>query len=696
MPPKQAANAGPQASGNKGNLAPEEILRAVVVADSFNRRFRPLTLKTPRCLLPLVNVPLIEYTLELLATSGVQEVFVVCCSHSDQIKQYIKSSRWGKSVLPTVSVIVSQQLRSMGDVLRDLDAKQVLESDFVLVSGDVVSNVNLTAAIEEHKARRLKDKNAIMTMLMRQASPNHPTRTRGEEELFVLDAKTNECVHYESSARYPVKRKVKLDPQIFKAHDEVLVRNDLIDCQIDICSIEVPALFTENFDYQDIRRDFLRGILESDLLGKTIFTHVLEEGYAARVSTPQMYDAVSKDIMARWTYPLVPDNSFTGKELYRHTRPYIYKEQVTLDGSTELREKVTIGRNTVVGKDTVIQTAVIGRNCTIGEDVWIEQSYMLDDVTIGDHCEITKCIIGSGVVIKDNVVLSKGCVLGDNVVVGPDVVVPPHTKISLEKEEDDYLSDTDSPTQTPHRDDDEVQSTDCFLGDDAVGFVYVDDEDDDDDIDVRNVAAGYLAEAEESAADTDGDQTGAQSDDEDETDWVSEVHQTIERAFAENHTVDIAALELNTLKMAMNITFADLRDTVLPAILARIDTAKPAASTSAIIARWGPLMAKFTHSSADQLHLIGVVSKFCMSAPATRGKAFVFIVRFLYDIEVLEEDVVLRWYAGLPAASDDGLGRLRKWVEPFVTWLQEAEEDSDDDDEDEDDDEDDEEDSDEE
>ena len=68
----------------------EKVLQAVVMADSFNERFMPITLDRPRCLLPLVNVPIIEYTFEFLAVSGVQEVLLFCRSHADQIKQYIK------------------------------------------------------------------------------------------------------------------------------------------------------------------------------------------------------------------------------------------------------------------------------------------------------------------------------------------------------------------------------------------------------------------------------------------------------------------------------------------------------------------------------------------------------------------------------------------------------------------------------
>lgn len=64
-----------------------------MLADSFKTRFRPFTKYTPRCLLPLANTPLIEYTLEFLANSGVEEVYVYCGAnkeHLEQIEAYLQ------------------------------------------------------------------------------------------------------------------------------------------------------------------------------------------------------------------------------------------------------------------------------------------------------------------------------------------------------------------------------------------------------------------------------------------------------------------------------------------------------------------------------------------------------------------------------------------------------------------------------
>jgi translation initiation factor eIF-2B subunit epsilon len=152
------------------NKFTDEILQSVVIADSFNRRFHPLELQ----LLPLANTPLIEYTLECLASNNVDQIIVV--SRSETVKEYIRHSKWSKAPGPEIVLVGSEHYKSVGDVLRDLDEKQLLISDFILVQGDLVSNARLTESLNAHRARRETNKNAIMTMVLKQASSLHPSR----------------------------------------------------------------------------------------------------------------------------------------------------------------------------------------------------------------------------------------------------------------------------------------------------------------------------------------------------------------------------------------------------------------------------------------------------------------------------------------------------------------------------------------
>ena len=195
--------------------------------------------------------------------------------------------------------------------------------------------------------------------------------------------------------------------EVFDKHSELEFRNDLIDCQIDICSIEVLALFTENFDYQDLRKDFVRGILESDLLGKTIFTHILTQEYSCRVTSPHLYDVVSIDMMGRWTFPLVPDLNWTNKtdyELINHHSIYL-ETPIQLAHCARLIENVMIGKDSCVGKESKLVNCVVGKRVQIGSQVTLENAYIMDDVVIENGVIITKSIIGQGCVVGKESIL---------------------------------------------------------------------------------------------------------------------------------------------------------------------------------------------------------------------------------------------------------------------------------------------------
>lgn len=236
-PPKGSATGG---AGVFGSGVEEDILQAVVIADSFNERFMPITLDKPRCLLPLLNVPIIEYTFEFLAISGVQEVILLCRAHADQIKHYVARSRWAKPTSTMhIQIVVAPESMSVGDGLREVDARGLIHGDFILVSGDVLSNMNLARALEIHRKTRTQDKNVIMTMVLKRASPCHRSREHCEGAVFVIDSASKECLAYEPIDSELHTKKLSFDVEKLEGHPELTFRYDLMDCQIDICSLNV-------------------------------------------------------------------------------------------------------------------------------------------------------------------------------------------------------------------------------------------------------------------------------------------------------------------------------------------------------------------------------------------------------------------------------------------------------------------------
>lgn len=78
-----------------------------------------------------------------------------------------------------------------------VDSMSLIRSDpFVLISGDVISNMNLGAVISAHKARRKADKNCIMTMVMKRAAINHRTRELSDDLVIAVDADNGQLLRY--------------------------------------------------------------------------------------------------------------------------------------------------------------------------------------------------------------------------------------------------------------------------------------------------------------------------------------------------------------------------------------------------------------------------------------------------------------------------------------------------------------------
>ncbi|KAL6498836.1 hypothetical protein OROGR_028383 [Orobanche gracilis] len=115
--------------GTGGADADEELtrapLQAILLADSFATLFRPITLERPKVLLPLVNAPMIDYTLSWLESAGVEEVFVFCCAHSKQVIDYLENSTWLDQPNFSVTTIESHNSTSAGDALRLIYEKHV-------------------------------------------------------------------------------------------------------------------------------------------------------------------------------------------------------------------------------------------------------------------------------------------------------------------------------------------------------------------------------------------------------------------------------------------------------------------------------------------------------------------------------------------------------------------------------------------
>ncbi len=474
----------------------KETPTAVLLADSFSCHFSPITLESPKVLQRLANTAMIDYTLEWLVINGIETVYITCCAFADQIKRHLEEAGYMSSSRRKnlhIELIVSTDCRSVGDAMRLLDHKDILKSDFVLVSGDVVTNMDLRGALETHQKRRSKDKMAIMTMVLKGGMRgSHRLRLGDLGALTVMDEEDNRLLKFEERRDEKTDYAgdvnnvnnvcVPLDAGFFDGRRSVTVRTDLIDTGIYICSHEVLMLFSDNFDYQNIRKDFVAGVLSEEELGNKLYVHEVGDRYATRVRNVRCYAAVTRDIIGRWTFPFVPDGNLfsatvggvrgdvggaggnaaarnlellsldrhnslqlSSSTQYAFSKGIVYMDTgVSVARSANVQHSVCVGRGSAIGPGVVVRDSVIGKNCRIGEGAEIVGCVLGDDVMVHRGVEIRDSLLCDGVVINERSVIQPNCILSYNVVIDSGVVVPEASRISLAKPVADYRLDVGS------------------------------------------------------------------------------------------------------------------------------------------------------------------------------------------------------------------------------------------------------------
>ena len=676
----------------------EDVVQAVVIADSFNFRFQPITAERPRALLPLVNRYLIDYTVEFLAFSGVQEIFVYCCAHSDQIKEHIEKCKWNKPSSPVkLHTIVSEDCPSVGDALRDIDAQALIRSDFVLVSGDLVSNMELSEVIAKHKKLREVDKMTVMTNVYKRAYPGHRTRSAEDNILVVTESSTGRVLFCEKPSGK--KGRIDIPVNIFEENDQVEINYDILDCHISVCSPAVPQLFSDNFDYQS-RYHFVRGIIvNEEVLGNTIYGHFISDQYAARVGNLTTYEAVSKDVIHRWVFPLVPDNSAL-EEGYSYGRRNIYlADDISLAFDCILEEDVVVGSGTCVGAQTFITHSSIGRNAKIGKGVRIEGCYIWNNVTIEDNCVLKRSVIASNVHIKSNVSVEAGCMISFNVVVGEGFTVSTGTRLTTCQNvnvtcKDEWGEDEEnSPTPAS------PICVECVEGDVGVGgrgFKWVPPTPDSDDEDVfvekwqlhsQSSSGGELLDDEEVQEEEEEEPTitaatgagrmGSVEKDESVL-FYQEILDNIRSGLADKVTNENTILMINASKHAYNIPINEVPISIIKAVMEGTTPSKSESVEYVLkaVRYFQSLLSHYIKDRSVQISVISTLAELITAKDKAFASVFAKTILELYNLDILEEASIVNWYDHASKQSNPDYAELLKQVKPVIDWLETAEEES--------------------
>jgi mannose-1-phosphate guanylyltransferase/phosphomannomutase len=360
-------------------------VKAVIMAGGEGTRLRPLTASQPKPMLPMANAPMAEHVVNLLRRHGFEEIVVTVGFLASTIRTY-----FGDGSELGVRLVYATEETPLGTAGSVLNARDELDDRFLVISGDVLTDVDLTAMVDFHA------KQGGVATLALQSVENPP-----EFGVVILDA----------------------DGRV----ERFLEKPGWGEVFSDTINTGIYVLEPEVFDWipggraVDFSADVFPLMLEA---GRPLHGYV-GGGYWEDVGTLDAYLRAHTDILDGKVYIDIP-----GFRL----RPDVWLGAgAEIHPSAEIVGPVLIGDNCRIGRGVKLHGhCVLGANVRVGDNTVIERCVIHDNVYIASAVSARGCVIArscdvrQGVHLDDGVILGEGSRVGREAVVGAGVKVYPH------------------------------------------------------------------------------------------------------------------------------------------------------------------------------------------------------------------------------------------------------------------------------
>ncbi|HTU69193.1 MAG TPA: mannose-1-phosphate guanyltransferase [Candidatus Baltobacteraceae bacterium] len=362
-------------------------MKAVVMAGGEGSRLRPLTSRRPKPLAPIANKPVMHHIIELLARHGITEIVATLHYLADEIETYFGD---GSSLGVSIQYVVEDTPLGTAGAVKMAEAK-LRDETFVIISGDAMTDVDLTALIEAHK----RANNAATIALWRVTDPL---------EFGVVIAEDDGRI-----TRFMEK----------PSWGEVF--SDTINTGIYVLEPEIFGYMEPGRNY-DFSKDIFPLLLRD---GKRLGGHVISD-YWADVGNLQQYqqanyDALSGAVRTRRPPDQLAYNVWIGADC-------------SIDPSASISGPVQFGDGVTVGPGAVIEgPSCIGDGSIVEAGATIRRSVLWENVYAGDDAQLTDCTIANRTIVKARASIGEGTVVGERCVIGESAVVRPHLRLWPEK-----------------------------------------------------------------------------------------------------------------------------------------------------------------------------------------------------------------------------------------------------------------------
>jgi mannose-1-phosphate guanylyltransferase len=343
-------------------------MQALILAGGEGTRLRPLTSTIPKPVVPLVGRPFIAYMLQWLRRHGVEDAILGCGFMADAVRDVLGD---GSSLGIRLRYLEEPRPLGTGGALKF--AEEWLDERFFMLNGDVLTDIDLTAQLEQHERTGARATLALYPVDDASAYGLVRCGPDGAVSEFIEKPGLDE-----------------LDTNLINAGAYILER-DVLD--------GMPPAGTN----VSIERE-----LFPTLVGRGLYGYE-SSGYWMDIGTPERYLKATYDILEGKVRTEV------GRELGDHGLALV--DASGLEGRVVAPVLVAAGCS-VAPRAMVGDRSVLGERVTLGERCRVEASVLLAGVTVGAGTTISSSIIGPDVTIGERCHIEGRVMLGEGVKIG--------------------------------------------------------------------------------------------------------------------------------------------------------------------------------------------------------------------------------------------------------------------------------------
>jgi mannose-1-phosphate guanylyltransferase len=332
-------------------------MQALVLAGGEGTRLRPLTLTTPKPVMPLAGRPFLSFMLDWLARHGVDEVLLSCGYMSDEVARVLGDLYRGMRL----RYVIEEEALGTAGPLRLAADEGLLEGRLFVLNGDCLTDLDLTAMLRSHEETGAAATIALAAVDDTSSYGVVPTTETGAVEAFLEKQPGPAPTNRINAGSYV------LEPQVI----EMIPSGRAVSIEREI--------------FPQLVGDGLHGFAFDD--------------YWIDIGTPERYLEATYDLLAGRVESDLPPRDETDSLIH----------EGCITSGARIGPLSVLGRHCSVGDRSVIERAVlhdsvlVGNRCTVTEAVIAEGARVEDDVRIEPEA-----IVGAGAVVAAGTTVERG------------------------------------------------------------------------------------------------------------------------------------------------------------------------------------------------------------------------------------------------------------------------------------------------